>query len=90
VPPDVRDEVVDFVRGFTLRTQLPQWWVLVKLAICPQQFFRWEKRYGAVNHHNGKIPRDHWTEDWERTGNRRQCSRSTSGIRSRGTGASPS
>lgn len=65
MPPDVRDEIVDFVRGFTLRTQRPQWWVLVKLAIHPQQFCRWVQRYGAVNSHNGMIPRDHWTEEWE-------------------------
>jgi putative transposase len=24
------------------------------------------QRYGKVNEHNGKIPRDHWLEDWER------------------------
>jgi hypothetical protein len=66
VPPDVRDEVVDFVRGFTRRTQQPQWWVLLKLGIHPQQFERWGARYGALNLHNGKIPRDHWTEDWEK------------------------
>lgn len=65
MPPDLRDEVVDFVQGFTIRAKLPQWWVLLKLAIHPQQFFRWEKRYGSVNHHNGTIPRDHWLEDWE-------------------------
>lgn len=66
MPPDLRDEVVDFVRGFTRRTERPQWWVLFKLGIHPQQFGRWTERYGAVNSHNGKIPRDHWTEDWER------------------------
>lgn len=54
------------MQGFTRRTQRPQWWVLVKLSLHPQQFRRWEGRYGAVNCHNGQIPRDHWTEDWER------------------------
>lgn len=63
--PDLRDEVVDFVEGFCRQTELSRWWVLLKLTIHPQQFHRWSKRYGMVNHHNGKIPRDHWLEDWE-------------------------
>ena len=65
MPPDLRDEVVDFVKGFATRTELPAWWVLLKLSIHPQQFFRWEKRYGCANSHNGKIPREHWLESWE-------------------------
>ena len=58
--------MVDFVKGFSLRTELPAWWVIHKLAIHPQQYYRWENRYGSVNQHNGKIPRDHWIEEWER------------------------
>jgi transposase InsO family protein len=57
---------VDFVKDFCARTGLPQWWVLLKLALHPQQFSRWEQRYGAVNQHDGKTPRDHWLEDSER------------------------
>jgi transposase InsO family protein len=56
---------VDFVKRFTTQTALPAWWVIHKLAIHPQQFYRWENRYGAVNHHNGNMPRDHWLEAWE-------------------------
>lgn len=65
MPPDLRDEVVDFVKSFTKRTELPVWWVIHTLAIHPQQYYRWENRYGSVNRHNGKIPRDHWLEAWE-------------------------
>lgn len=65
MPPDVRDAVVDFVRAFTGRTDLPLWRVLGPLGIHPQQFARWTARYGCVNHHNGRIPRDHWLEPWE-------------------------
>lgn len=32
----------------------------------PGRFYDWRKRYGKANEHNGKIPRDHWLEDWER------------------------
>ncbi len=65
VPPDVRDAVFDFVQGFTTVTALPTWWVALTLAIPPQHCSRWVKRYGTANHHNGRIPRDHWLEDWE-------------------------
>ena len=30
------------------------------------KFHDWKKRYGKVEEHNGKIPRDFWLEDWER------------------------
>lgn len=29
------------------------------------RFHDWRKRYGKVNEHNGRIPRDHWLDDWE-------------------------
>ena len=31
-----------------------------------KKLFAWKKRYGKVNEHNGKVPRDHWIEGWER------------------------
>jgi len=34
-------------------------------GIPSSTFYNWEKRYGKVNCHNGKIPRDFWLEDWE-------------------------
>lgn len=61
----MRDEVVDFIKGFSIRTELPAWWVVRRLALHHQQYYRWEKRYGSLNQHNGKIPRDHWIEHWE-------------------------
>ena len=63
--PDLRDRVVDFVhhweeRGFH-RGKL-----LLGLSIRRNKFRSWEKRYGAENHHNGKIPRDYWLAEWEK------------------------
>ncbi|MDZ4257736.1 MAG: DDE-type integrase/transposase/recombinase, partial [Gemmatimonadales bacterium] len=52
--------MVDFVRDFSQRTALATRWVLGTLGIHPQQFARWVLRYGCLNRHNGKIPRDHW------------------------------
>jgi putative transposase len=36
------------------------------VGIAKGKFYQWKQRYGKANEHNGKIPRDHWTEDWER------------------------
>ncbi len=53
--PDVRDEIVDFVGRFI------SW-----LGVAPSKFYRWRKRYGRVNEHNGWVPRDHWLEPGEK------------------------
>ena len=36
------------------------------LGIARAKFYEWRRRYGKANEHNAKIPRDHWTELWER------------------------
>ena len=36
------------------------------LGIARSKFYGWRARYGKVNEHNGKIPRDHWINPWER------------------------
>ncbi len=30
------------------------------------KYYSWRQRYGKANEHNGKVPRDHWLEDWEK------------------------
>lgn len=66
MPPDLRDTVVDFVRRYSARTELPVRRVLRWLDLAPMQFYRWTARYGRVNTHNGLIPRDHWLTADER------------------------
>jgi 2-polyprenyl-3-methyl-5-hydroxy-6-metoxy-1,4-benzoquinol methylase len=66
VPHDVRDQVVDFVRRWSEKTEIsvgrfPQW-----LGIGVSKFYDWRQRYGRVNEHNGWIPRDFWLEPWEK------------------------
>lgn len=39
---------------------------VVWLGISRSKFYNWRARYGMVNEHNGRIPRDFWLEDWER------------------------
>lgn len=36
------------------------------LGIARSKFYGWRARYGKANEHNGKVPRDHWIEPWER------------------------
>jgi hypothetical protein len=66
VPHDVRDQVVDFVRCWSEKSEIsigrfPQW-----LGIAASKFYDWRQRYGRVNEHNGWIPRDFWLEAWEK------------------------
>ncbi len=40
--------------------------LILWLGIAKGKFYDWRKRYGKTNAHNGKTPRDHWLEDWEK------------------------
>jgi transposase InsO family protein len=55
------------VRHWTGRSELPTARFLRWLDLQPSKFYEWQKRYGQMNAHNGKIPRDWWLADWERT-----------------------
>jgi transposase InsO family protein len=66
VPHDMRDEVVDFVTNWTEKTELAAERVVGWIGIARGKFYGWKQRYGKANEHNGKVPRDHWIEPWER------------------------
>lgn len=51
---------------FTEQTALKARAVISWIGVQRGKFYEWKKRYGKANEHNGKIPRDHWIEDWER------------------------
>jgi putative transposase len=36
------------------------------LGISLSKFYDWRKRYGKVNEHNARVPRDHWLSDEEK------------------------
>jgi transposase InsO family protein len=36
------------------------------MGLSTSKFHQWRSRYGQVNEHNGRVPRDWWLEDWER------------------------
>ena len=63
---DTRDKVVDYVRTWSERTELPQAQIVEWLGIGISKYYSWRKRYGKTNEHNGWMPRDSWLEDWEK------------------------
>ena len=64
--PDIRDGVVDFAAEWSERTEIPVDRLIAWIGIQRGKFYSWKKRYGKVNEHNGRIPRDHWLTPIER------------------------
>lgn len=64
--PDLRDEVCDYVREWSAKTEIPAMRLIQGLGLSPSKYYDWRRRYGKVNEHNGWVPRDHWLEDWEK------------------------
>lgn len=62
----MRDEVVDYVRKWSERTELLAKQLVKWIGVGMSKFYNWRKRYGQVNEHNRLVPRDHWLEPWER------------------------
>jgi putative transposase len=57
---------VDFVNDWSEKTGVPVKSFITWLGIGKSKFYTWRERYGKLNEHNGKIPRDFWLEDWEK------------------------
>jgi transposase-like protein len=66
VPPDTRDQIVDFVRRWSEKTEIGAGRFIRWLGVTASKFYDWRERYGKVNEHNGWVPRDFWLEDWEK------------------------
>ncbi len=66
VEPDLRDEVVDYIRHWNNKTGYKKVKMVKKIGITPSKYYTWINRYGKINEHNGWIPRDFWLEDWEK------------------------
>jgi len=66
VSHDIRDEVVDFVNYWSLKSEIKISCFIEQLGIGKSKFYDWKKRYGKVNEHNSWIPRDFWLEEWEK------------------------
>jgi transposase InsO family protein len=66
VAAEIRDEVVDFVLNWSERSMIPrnkfcQWLSIPQAKLCA-----WNSRYGQVNNHNARQPRNSWLLPWER------------------------
>lgn len=57
---------MDYITETSELTEISVRQILQWTSVQPGRFYDWRKRYGKANEHNGKIPRDHWLEDWER------------------------
>jgi len=66
VPHDTRDQLVDFVRDWGDKTDLPTCRFLPWLGISASKFHDWKNRFGKANEHNALVPRDHWLTDDEK------------------------
>jgi transposase InsO family protein len=66
VPHDTRDELVDFVRSWSDKCELPAARFLSWIGIGTSKFHDWKQRFGKVNEHNAWVPRDHWLTDDEK------------------------
>lgn len=57
---------MDYITYWKARAEIPAKQLLAWLELGTSTFHSWKNRYGKANEHNGKIPRDHWLEDWEK------------------------
>jgi hypothetical protein len=66
VPHDTRDQIVDFVRRWSEKTEISAGRFIEWLDITASKFYDWRERYGKVKEHNGWVPLDLWLEEWEK------------------------
>lgn len=64
--PDIRDEVIDYVRYYSDRTEIAAGEFIGQIGISRSKYYDWKERYGRVNEHNGLMPRDFWLTDGEK------------------------
>ena len=58
--------MIDFVRRWSERTEIATQKFVRWLGVASSKFYDWRARYGQVNEHNGRVPRDFWLENWEK------------------------
>lgn len=66
VPHDTRDQIVDFVRCWSEKTEIGTGRFIDWLGVRASKFYDWRERYGKANEHNAWVPRDFWLEEWEK------------------------
>lgn len=66
MPHDTRDQVVDYVRDWNYKSDIPVSLLLRWVGISTSKYYDWKTRFGHVNEHNSSVPRDHWLTDDEK------------------------
>ena len=66
MPHDLRDQVVDFMKEWSEKTETPVTRMVRTAGLGVSKYYDWTERYGKANEHNAPVPRDHWLEGWEK------------------------
>src|SRR6266446_1487631 len=66
VAHDIRDQIVDFVRGWSSAADLRVRQLLHWMGLSSRQYTRWQDRYGHANGSPKPVDRDSELEPWER------------------------
>ena len=56
---------MDYVAQWSERADIAAKRIVQWLGVRENKFYDWKQRYGRVNEHNGKVPRDWWLTDAE-------------------------
>lgn len=60
VEPEIRDSVIKHLSDLNKLTGIKVNLMLRVIAVSNVKYYRWVKRTGCPNRHNGKIPKGHW------------------------------
>lgn len=60
IEPEIRDQVTGYLYDMVIRTEIPITKLLETLELPKVKYYRWLKRSGSKNLHNGQIPKTHW------------------------------
>ena len=58
--PRTRDGLLDWVRYWSARAELPITCLLARLDVPASRYYDWRERYGRLNAHNAPVPRWFW------------------------------
>ena len=57
---------MDCIQSWAEKTGLAVDRLLKWLDLSAGKYYDWRSRYGQINQHNAKVPRDFWLEEWEK------------------------
>jgi transposase InsO family protein len=60
IEPEIRDSVVKYVSELSDKSEIPVKNLLPYIGLCRVKYYKWVKRSGIANRHNGKLPKTHW------------------------------